>query len=384
MWAYLGSSIILSINPARQLQHVFSADPYMNNSGLCEIFTLRRFSKISNFFCVSDKSMEVPRDHSMYDKLYKVRPVVEQMNRLFPLYYKSSWYQVIDESCIKMVSRDSVRQYCTSKPGAKFAWKVWSRCDRQTPQNPYLLQFIPYMGKKNTKVSPHGLYFDVVNSLTKSIRGTNTRLYTDNAYSSVKLFTFLQKHSVFSTRMTRGNTVGLHPYVKNPPKKVARGTQDENNPNLTCAVWFDTKPVWFILTETDPRIVCSTLRRVSRCYECVNQPLMANWYNNHFKSVDAFDFLSTKYQFACRSYHSWQYLFNFCLQAAVVNAFILYMAHNKCAHNKTYSQWEFWLALGKKLIGSLLDIQLLELNLFLLGLTIRMKNGPVMGRGGLS
>ena len=76
----------------------------MNNSGLCEIFTLRRFSKISNFFCVSDKSMEVPHDHSMYDKLYKVRPFVEQMNRLFPLYYKGSGHQVIDESCIKMAS----------------------------------------------------------------------------------------------------------------------------------------------------------------------------------------------------------------------------------------------------------------------------------------
>ena len=80
----------------------------MNNSGLREIFTLRRFSKISNFFCVSDKSMEVPHDHSMYDKLYKVRPVVEQMNRLFPLYYKGSGHQVIDKSCIKMASRDSV------------------------------------------------------------------------------------------------------------------------------------------------------------------------------------------------------------------------------------------------------------------------------------
>ena len=317
----------------------------MNNSGLHEIFTLRRFSKIGNFFCVSDKSMEVPHDHSMYDKLYKVRPVVEQINRLFPLYYKGSGHQVIDERYIKMASHDSIRQYCKSKPGAKFAWKVWLRCDSQTPQNPYLLQFIPYMGKKNTKVSPHGLYFDVVNSLTKSIRGTNTRLYTDNAYSMVKLFTFLQKHSVFSTRMACCSTLGLHPYIKNPAKKVPRGThrifQDENNPNLTCAMWFNTKPVWFISTETDPHIVCSTLRRVSGCHEHVNQPLITNRYNLYFKSVDAFDFLSTKYQFAHQSYRSWHYLFNFCLQAAVVNAYIIYMAHNKSARNKTYSQWEF-------------------------------------------
>ena len=114
--------------------------------------------------------------------------------------------------------------------------------------------------------------------------------------------------------------------------------QDENSPNLTCAMWFDTKPVQFISTETDPCIVCTTLRRVSGHYECVSQPLSANRYNNHFKSVDAFDFLLTKYQFACQSYCSWHYLFNFCLQAAVVNAFIIYMAHNKCARNKTTLQ----------------------------------------------
>ena len=106
-------------------------------------------------------------------------------------------------------------------------------------------------------------------------------------------------------------------------------------------MWFDTKPVWFISTETDPCIICSTLRRVSGHYECVSQPLIANCYNDHFKSVDAFDILSTKYQFAHRSYRSWCYLFNFCVQTAVVNAFIIYMTHNKSAHNKTYSQWEF-------------------------------------------
>ena len=46
--------------------------------------------------------MEVPHDRSMYDKLYKVRPVVEQMNRFFPLYYKGS------------------AQFCPTKPGARF------------------------------------------------------------------------------------------------------------------------------------------------------------------------------------------------------------------------------------------------------------------------
>ena len=107
----------------------------------------------------------------------------------------------------------------------------------------------------------------------------------------------------------------------------------------------------FISTETDPRIVGSTLRRVQGNYERLNQPLIASWYNSHFKSVDAFDMILTKYYLAHRSYHGWRYMFNFCVQAAIVNAFILYMGHNKQSRNKTYSQWEFRLALGKKLIG---------------------------------
>ena len=55
MWAYLGCCIIMSINPSRQLRHIFSSDPYMNNPGIRNVFTLKRFTKISNFFCVSDK-----------------------------------------------------------------------------------------------------------------------------------------------------------------------------------------------------------------------------------------------------------------------------------------------------------------------------------------
>ena len=47
MCAYLGACIILSVNPARQLRHVFSSEPFLNNTGLRSVFTLCRFSKIS-------------------------------------------------------------------------------------------------------------------------------------------------------------------------------------------------------------------------------------------------------------------------------------------------------------------------------------------------
>ena len=79
--------------------------------------------KISNYFCVSDKLCEPPKDSPQYDKLYKVRPVLEQMNTLFPRYYKGSSHQAIDESMVKTRSHDSMRNYCPMKP-AKFGHAV--------------------------------------------------------------------------------------------------------------------------------------------------------------------------------------------------------------------------------------------------------------------
>ena len=60
--AYLGCCIILSVNPAEQLKHAFSSDPYMSNHGIRSIFTLRRFTKIGQYLCIYDKQNELPRN----------------------------------------------------------------------------------------------------------------------------------------------------------------------------------------------------------------------------------------------------------------------------------------------------------------------------------
>ena len=101
-------------------------------------------------------------------------------------------------------------------------------------------------GRKHTTVSKNGLFFDVVQELTKPMHGSNVRLYTDSAYSSIKTFLYLKKHSIFASGTCRQNILGLHPSVKNAPKWMPWGSQrifqDENDRFLTCCLWFDTKP----------------------------------------------------------------------------------------------------------------------------------------------
>ena len=80
---------------------MFSSDPYLAKSGMRNVFTLKRFTKIGHYFCLSDKSVEPPRDSDSYDKLYKIRPVIEQLNHLFPKYYRYTSHLALDESSVK-------------------------------------------------------------------------------------------------------------------------------------------------------------------------------------------------------------------------------------------------------------------------------------------
>ena len=177
--------------------------------------------------------------------------------------------------------KDEAKQYLPNKPN-KWGWKVWSCCDSDSADKPYLLSFIPYLGKKHTKVSRNGLFYEVVQELTKPMRGSCVRLYTDSAYSSLKTFLYLKKHNIFSTGTCQQNIIGLHPSIKNALKCMPRGThrifQDENDKFLTCCLWFDTKPVRFISTEADPTILCAALHWIRAQYEHISQPSVASKY----------------------------------------------------------------------------------------------------------
>ena len=151
------------------------------------------------------------------------------------------------------------------------------------------------------------------------------------------------------------NSVGLHPFVKELPKKMARGAhktfQDRNNPALTCTVWKDTKAVRFISTETNPTVMSFALHRVASSYVQINQSLVASKYANNYKSVDFFDFATAKYHLGHRSYRSWIYVCNWAIQASIVNAYILYLSTNTESKPKKFSQSDFRLILGKQLIN---------------------------------
>ena len=73
-----------------------------------------------------------------------------------------------------------------------------------------ICNFEIYLGKKHTIVSPRGLYHDVVMSLTKHMRSKNHFVFMDNLYSSVPLFLYLSKHSIYVCSPYSSFEHGLH------------------------------------------------------------------------------------------------------------------------------------------------------------------------------
>ena len=133
----------------------------------------------------------------------------------------------------------------------------------------YMQQFQIYVGSKMTKTSNNGLYFDVVNSLTKPLCGTYTRVYFNNAYTSIPTLHHLQNHKILACGTIRSNRKYLPPEIKKPEKMI-RGQhktfQDANNVFMTTTVWQDTKPVCFASNFHKPHVTSTTMHRVGRQY----------------------------------------------------------------------------------------------------------------------
>ena len=213
--------------------------------------TLKRFEKIVQYFHISDRANEPGRNDESYDPLYKVKPVLTAMNKQFMALCGTAGNCAIDESMIKCKSRLPYI-ICQPQKPVRHGIQVFVRSNSPTG---YMQQFQIYVGSKMTKTSSNGLYFDVVNSLTKPLHGTHVRVYFDNAYTSIPILHHLQKHKILACGAIRALRKYLPLKIKKPEKMI-RGQhktfQDVDNVFMTTTVWQDTKPAHFASVSTSP------------------------------------------------------------------------------------------------------------------------------------
>nr|XP_047124329.1 piggyBac transposable element-derived protein 3-like [Hydra vulgaris] len=153
-----------------------------------------RFAQILSNIHVNDNAAE-PNDNK--DKLYKLRPLINQLNSNFVKLYNVSQCISIDESMILFKGRSSLKQYNPMKP-IKKGVKLWAIAD----MDGYMYHCEVYQGKNKIHsddlMPKHfGLGASVVYQLTKTLHAKHHQVYFDNIFTTVLLMEYLLQHKVY-------------------------------------------------------------------------------------------------------------------------------------------------------------------------------------------
>ena len=323
IWAYMGFMILMGINHLPALSDYWKMDPTYRYGPIADRITRDRFFEISRYFHFVDNTTSLPRGDPGYDKLGKVRPVIDLLSERFLQNYNPHRENSVDEAMIKFKGRSSMKQYLPKKP-FKRGFKVWVRADAVTR---YVCQFQVYTGK--TDGQPElGLGGNVVKRLTRNIIGHNYSVYCDNFFTNAALFRDLHSDGIYACG-TYNTTRKCYPSDLKEKAKKGLGTRGSTeyrqDGQLVVTPWQDTKTVSVLSTNCQPYSEENVSRR-QKTGSRVNVlcPEAMRLYNRFMAGVDKSDQLRGYYAVRMKSTKNYKYIFWFLFDLAIVNAFILH------------------------------------------------------------
>ncbi|CAF4214533.1 unnamed protein product [Rotaria sp. Silwood2] len=171
---------------------------------ISSVFTRNRFEEILLILHFNDNQNEPSKTDISYDRLFKIRPLINHFNRKFQSAVVPEEINSINEKIIPHKGSSSLKRYLSSKPH-KWGYKIYSR----TGKSSYLYQFEIEGDNQTTTVHPDvGAASNVVIRLTQNIPPNSFVCY-DNYFATMKLMKFLhdkQYHVISTIRVNRFNS----------------------------------------------------------------------------------------------------------------------------------------------------------------------------------
>ena len=122
--AYLGMNIAMGIVDLPEHTDYWTQEPMLRSPWFSCVMSLKRFKAISRFLHFADNVLALSRDNPSYDRLWKIRPVIDSIQRQSQKAYTPGKCVSVDESMIGTRGRLSFIQYMPKKP-TKCGIKVW-------------------------------------------------------------------------------------------------------------------------------------------------------------------------------------------------------------------------------------------------------------------
>lgn len=281
--AFIGMLILMGLHRLPNIRLYWSSDPLFRVNEIADVMTCKRFEKIMKYIHLNDNQKMAKRGEPGFDKLYKVRPLIEGTKELFQNAAVVTNSQSIDECMIKFKGRSTIKQYMPMKP-VKRGFKVWARCDSETG---YLYEFEVYTVKKEG-VTEVGLGARVVKNLSQSLidkNVSNIHIAFDNFFTSYELMTYLYEHKIFATATVRSDRKQLPDFIKRNDKKKMKLDKGKHkwrvNGNIGFFVWMDTKLVHILSSAFCPsqKTTCKRTQK-DGTRKAINCPLGIVEYTN--------------------------------------------------------------------------------------------------------
>lgn len=223
---FIGIMIFMGIHRLPSTDHYWSSDPALRVDIIADTMTIKRFKKILENIHFNDNSTQVPRSDPAYDKLHKIRPIVDMLNSIISNtnIYKPSSFISVDESMVPFNGRSAIKQYMPLKP-VKRGYKVWCIADAKTG---FIFKFRVYTGKSDS-VEGESLGEKVVLDLTTNVRAGSLVVF-DNFFASVPLLEKLHDRKLYSCGTVRSTRKHLPDFIKGKPntKKNLTSLKDRN------------------------------------------------------------------------------------------------------------------------------------------------------------
>lgn len=316
---FLALNLVMGIKKSPSYRDYWSSAPDLHDAYISMFMPLKRFSWLLSNIHLNDNNCMPAKNSPNYDKLYKIRPLLDIMKRNFQENYRPSEKIAIDESMVKFKGRNYLKQYMPKKP-IKRGYKIWMKC----AESGYCLDFDVYTGKQGTEVETD-LGGRVVRQFCSNLKGKFHKVYFDNYFNSYQLEVDLLKDQILACG-TVNSTRKYLPKLKDD-KELQRGQHDYriSDTNVSVLKWKDKRSVFILSNYHDPRNVGNVTRRERDGSTAeISCPEAIKDYNANMNFVDKFDQLKSCYSIDRKSHKWWHRIFFHFLDCCVVNSFLIY------------------------------------------------------------
>lgn len=164
------------------LHDYWSQHPLLGAPGITQIMPHDRFKEILRYLHINDNTTALPRNDANYDKLHKIRPLLNKIRDNTQSAYIPHQQLSIHEPVVLPKGRSSFKQYMPLKP-TKRGYKVLCIC---VATNGLAYDYEVYLGAMggNGETSQGE---KVVLRLIDQVEGYSHQLYMDNFFSSPAL-----------------------------------------------------------------------------------------------------------------------------------------------------------------------------------------------------